>query len=135
MRIILILLTYLTLQAQDTLRPSNYDMGGVYTNHLLLNKNQITEIYKGLKQGEKYRDLYKISLNAVDSLVNIIQEQDYNLNLYIEQNNAYDEKLKTLNEQLTKAVVVEDKNKWYNSRWIWAGVGFAGGVYFNSKIK
>jgi len=120
MRIILILLTCLTLQAQDTIE---------------LNKFQVTEIYKGLRQGERYRALYAKSLIAVDSLANIIQEQDYNLNLYIEQNNAYDEKLKTLNEQLTKAVVFEDKNKWYNSRWLWAGVGFAGGVYLTSKIK
>jgi len=120
MKTILILLTCITLQAQDTIH---------------LNKTQVTEIYKGLKQGERYRELYAKSLTAVDSLVNIVQEQDYNLNLYIEQNSAYDAQLKTLNDQLTKAVVVEDKNKWYNSRWLWAGVGFAGGVYTTTKIK
>lgn len=92
-----------------------------------LSTQQAKEVYKGLKQGE----ILKERLKAIDSLNNIILDQDYNLNYLTDQVRAYNTTLDSLYTERQRAAVDYEKSKptpWYKHWLTWGVIGFVSGV-------
>lgn len=100
---------------------------------LILQPKQVKEIYKGLKQGEIYKKAFSDCLISVNELDSIVQSLNVELKAYVDKQSKHDKELAELNAQLTKKTAeiaeLKAKRKWYKSPILWAGLGFATGVY------
>ena len=107
----------------------------------LLTHEKINDTYRALKQGDLcFENLIECDnrLNDCEKAVNALNSivQDYaddslvNLDKINELQTSGDEKqlkIDNLNKEVFK--LENKKIKWYNNKWIYIAVGFAGGVY------
>lgn len=96
-------------------------------------REQIDNVYKGLKGYEWYKEHYPKAVQANDSLVGIIREQHCNLETYIKRQQQHDAKLIELYEQKEKLAVKIEKNK--SLGWLWFGLGTLTGILITTQIK
>jgi len=87
---------------------------------LILKPEQVFNIYVGLKQGEVYKSRYEQALIVVDSLTNIVEQQDYNLNQTLDLMKEHDAQIK---EAYDNMPVV-----WYKSPYLYGAVGILIGI-------
>lgn len=112
------------------------------TNHdKLLSKEKISDTYLALKQG----DLCYDNLEKCNSYLDVCEQAVKQLNLLVQLNakdningldklNALNKSsletqkhLDTANKKITD--LESKKTKWYNNKWIYVALGFAGGVF------
>jgi len=82
---------------------------------LNLSPDQVLNVYTGLKQGEVYLARYEQALIVVDSLTNIVEQQDYNLNKTLDLMKEHDAQIKEAYENMPVV--------WYKSPFTWGGIG------------
>jgi len=87
---------------------------------LSLNPNQVLNVYTGLKQGEVYRQRYLQALIVVDSLTNIVEQQDYNLNQTLDLMKEHDAQIKEAYENMPVV--------WYKSPYLYGAFGIIFGI-------
>lgn len=87
---------------------------------LTLNPEQVQNVYFGLKQGQEYHKRYADALIVVDSLTNIVEQQDYELNLTLDLMKEHDAQIKQAYENMPVV--------WYKSPFTWGAVGVLIGI-------
>lgn len=94
---------------------------------ICLPRDTYTEIYKGLKAEQHYRQEYKNCIEVANSLNDIIQQQNDSLQsgMYRLQETEYE--LDKLNFEYQEAIKKEPA-PWYKSGWFWGGVGLITGI-------
>lgn len=109
---IVIVISSLSVNAQDTLS---------------LPKQTYTEIYKGLKAEEYYRQANTDCIEISNSLNAIIQQQNDSLQLSMSRLDEVNYELDYLNHQYQEAIK-ERPAPWYKSPWLWSGLGLFSGI-------
>lgn len=109
---IVIVISSLSVNAQDTLS---------------LPKQTYTEIYKGLKAEEYYRQANTHCIEIANSLNVIIQQQNDSLQLSMSRLDEVNYELDYLNHQYQEAIK-ERPTPWYKSPWLWSGLGLLTGI-------
>jgi len=100
---------------------------------LTLSPDQVKRVYIGLKERDAYAQRFNDCVKSADSLNNIIQEQDYNLNLLADNLREYNAKIDSLyNERQRAAVEIQkiksEKTAWYKHPILWGVLGLIGGI-------
>jgi len=87
---------------------------------LILLPEQVFNIYVGLKQGDVYKARYADVLKVVDSLTNIVEQQDYNLNQTLDLMKEHDAQIKEAYENMPVV--------WYKSPYLYGALGLLIGI-------
>ena len=87
---------------------------------LTLYPEQVLNVYTGLKQGEVYKSRYADAIKVVDSLTNIVEQQDYNLNQTLDLMKEHDAQIKQAYENMPVV--------WYKSPYLYGTVGLLIGI-------
>lgn len=100
---------------------------------LVLQPDQVKRVYIGLKERDAYAQRFSDCIKSADSLNNIIQEQDYNLNLLADNLREYNNTIDSLyNERQRAAVEIQkiksSKTEWYKHPILWGVLGLIGGI-------
>lgn len=104
------------------------------TDSISIQREQIKNVYIGLKQSEAYREYYYECLISSNELNKIIHDQDSELKKSLEQIKILNSKTENLNLKIIDAEVErqrlkDKKTPWYRHPVIYGLLGFIGGIY------
>lgn len=104
------------------------------TDSISIQREQIKNVYTGLKQSEAYREYYYECLQSSNDLNQIINKQDHELQKTLNELKLLNTYNEALNKQIIDSSVTIEKlnNKkipWYLHPITYGLLGFAGGIY------
>jgi Skp family chaperone for outer membrane proteins len=104
------------------------------TDSISIQRDQVKNIYTGLKQSEAYREYYYDCLQASNDLNQVINKQDQELQKLLTEIkllSAYNEALnkKIIDSSVSIEKIKNKKIPWYLHPITYGLLGFAGGIY------
>jgi len=104
------------------------------TDSISIQREQIKNVYTGLKQSEAYREYYYECLQSSNELNQIINKQDQELQKSLNELKLLNTYNEALNKQIIDSSVTIEKLKnnkipWYKHPITYGLLGFAGGIY------